>query len=178
MFFSVKQVGFSLIELMVAVALFSILASFAIPSYQQMIENTKIRTAAESIQAGLQLARSEAVSRNARVQFDFRAGPAWSVCTSPAGGGSCPSVNNATTIQSRSAGEGAGTNLTITEANAGPYVFNGFGILISPAAGGQVAITNNALAGSRDLTVQIGLGGTIKTCDPALSSTGNDPRRC
>ena len=61
--------GFSLVELMVTVAVLSLLMTLAVPSFAEWIQNSRIRTAAESIQNGLQVARAEAVRRNARVEF-------------------------------------------------------------------------------------------------------------
>jgi len=66
-----KELGFSLVELLVAIALIAVLVGLGAPSYQEWIESTRIRSAAESIQGGLQLARAEAVKRNTQVQFVF-----------------------------------------------------------------------------------------------------------
>lgn len=177
-----KQIGFTLIELLVTIALFSVLATFAIPSYQNMIENGKVRTVTNSILTGLQIARAEAVKRNTKVQFDFRTGSAWTVCVAPAAPGSCPSTDDATTIQSRGVGQGGTGHVTITEtaggaAASGPYVFNGFGGMTSPATAMTINVGNSALAGSRDLRVVVGVGGSVKSCDPALTDA-DDPRRC
>ena len=48
--------GFSLVELMVTVAVLSLLMTLAVPSFNEWIQNGRIRTAAESIQNGLQVA--------------------------------------------------------------------------------------------------------------------------
>ncbi len=161
------QFGFTLVELMITIALFGILASFAIPSYQNMIENARVRTATGSILTGLQIARAEAITRNTNVQLDFRAGSAWTVCISPVGGGNCPA--GTTNIQSRSANEGSSSSVTINNnLKEGPYVFDNFGGLDSPAAPITFDIGNSALAGSRDLRVIVSAGGTTRSCDPAL----------
>ena len=47
------------------------LLAAAAPSFSDWIRNTRIRTAAEAFQNGLQLARAEAVRRNAWVRFQI-----------------------------------------------------------------------------------------------------------
>ena len=60
--------GFTLIELVVAVAVLSILTTIAIPGFSRLIESTRLTSATNSLSAALQVARSEAVNRNAGVQ--------------------------------------------------------------------------------------------------------------
>jgi type IV fimbrial biogenesis protein FimT len=61
--------GFSLIELMIVVSIIIITSSIAVPSFKAWIQNTQIRTAAESIHGGLQKARTEALKRNTNIFF-------------------------------------------------------------------------------------------------------------
>ncbi len=63
----VNQFGFTLIELMVVVALVAILATLAIPSWTQMRTRNAIRTAVNDFNSSLQFARSEAVRINTPV---------------------------------------------------------------------------------------------------------------
>ena len=62
-----KQLGFTLTELMITVAIMAILLAIAVPSFQQTIANNRVRTAADGYAAMLQLARVEAVKRGASV---------------------------------------------------------------------------------------------------------------
>lgn len=59
--------GFTLVELMVTVAVIGILALVAVPSMTSMISNSRLRGQTEEVTASLQLARSEAVRRNQRI---------------------------------------------------------------------------------------------------------------
>ena len=61
--------GFSLTELVVAIAIMAVLLSLGLPAFATYSRNIKVRAAAESFQAGLQLARGEAVRLNTPVQL-------------------------------------------------------------------------------------------------------------
>ena len=63
------QKGFSLIEIMVVVAIMAIIASIAAPSLVNMLNGTKLTTVAARLTTDLNRARSEAVKRNSRVLF-------------------------------------------------------------------------------------------------------------
>lgn len=80
--------GFTLIELMVAVAVLAILSAIALPSFRDMWVERRLRAAAEAVQADLMFARSEAVRRNAPVHVLVASGAngclrlSTAVCTS------------------------------------------------------------------------------------------------
>ncbi len=59
--------GFTLVELMVTVAVIGLLALAAVPAMTSMIRNSRLTGQTEELVASLQLARAEAIRRNARV---------------------------------------------------------------------------------------------------------------
>lgn len=59
--------GFTLVELMVTLAVIGILAIIATPSMTDLINNSRVTGQAEELVASMQLARAEAIRRNARV---------------------------------------------------------------------------------------------------------------
>lgn len=176
------QNGFTLIELMIAVSIMGILAALAMPSYRVWIENTRIRTATESIQTGLQKARVEALKRNADVQFVLGANSAWSIgCVTVTA--TCPDP-----IETRVAKEGSSASISITATPAASTVavFTSLGGVRSVAEGAatapftQLDIDNTLLlaADSRELRILIDAGGAGRMCDPYSGLLATDPRKC
>ena len=64
-----QAAGFTLIELMITIAIGAILIVIGVPTMRGVIENGRIRAAGESWKYGLALARTEAIRRNTQVEF-------------------------------------------------------------------------------------------------------------
>ena len=170
-----RHLGFSLIELLIGIAIMAILAGLAMPSFQTWLQNTQIRNAAESVQNGLQRARAEAVGRNTNVEFVLGAGSSWVVRL--AGGAD---------IDSRPSSEGSrDVTVAATPAGATTVTFNNFGGLLAANAAPSPAAPFTrvdfdspvlAAAASQELRVTIGLGGNVRMCDP--NAPVSSPRAC
>lgn len=190
--------GFSLIEIMVAVAILGIVLAVGLPSFQTWIRNTQIRTMGESIQNGLRLARAEAVRRNQAVEFVLVSvdptvgnvgnagnvnGQNWIVRVQDPTGAYVPPAapNPPWFIQGWARTEGA-RNVQINSilpAPAAVYRFNSFGRLVAPPAAPTLQITDPTLSASqaRPLNVVVSTGGGPRMCDPNLSLATN-PQGC
>jgi len=66
--------GFTLIELMVVIAVIAIITSFALPSYRTLIEKRQVTSGAHQISAFLSAAKMEAIKRNEKVAISTDSG--------------------------------------------------------------------------------------------------------
>lgn len=73
-----QQIGFTLLELMIIVAILGILTALAAPSFTSLLERRKIIASAEAIQSDLRWARGEAIKRNKQVAVIFVTDSPWS----------------------------------------------------------------------------------------------------
>ncbi|MDT8990645.1 GspH/FimT family pseudopilin [Curvibacter sp. APW13] len=94
--------GFSLIELMVVVALVAIFASLAAPNMSRFVASQRVKTTAYDLATSLLLARSEALKRNQNVTVaptDSTAGWAggWQVVATKTGGTDTVATQSAAT---------------------------------------------------------------------------------
>lgn len=62
-----SNAGFTLIELIITVAVAAIVLTLGVPSFREIISNNRLTAGANEMVAALHLARSEAVKRNVRV---------------------------------------------------------------------------------------------------------------
>lgn len=194
------QRGMTLIELMVGVTLMGLLLMLAMPSFTTSMQNRQIRSAAEAIQNGMTLARSEALRRNRTVRFQVAAGGGWQVGCDPVdntvvnGEENCPAV-----LQTRNAADGsanavvANVQLQADGTEAGAPIFDGTlrftalgRVTTDTLPGGHRAVfrvTNpsggacQAVGGEmRCLDVVATSAGQVRMCDPAAAA--GDPRAC
>jgi prepilin-type N-terminal cleavage/methylation domain-containing protein len=63
--------GFTVIELMIAVAVLAIVTSLALPSYRTIIEKRQVTSGAQQVGAFISAAQLEAVKRNENVSVSF-----------------------------------------------------------------------------------------------------------
>ena len=164
--------GFSLIELMLAVLIISLVLAKGLPFLVDYIRNDRIRSTAEEMRDGLHAARMEAIRRNTTVRV-VPDRTAWSVVLPGVAG-------DPDELLLERPAKTAEEMLTATASDA-EIGFNGSGRL--SAAGNftvDIRDPNDVCAAdggdARCLRVTVAPGGMIRLCDPALAA-GN-PQAC
>ena len=66
--------GFTLIEILIVVAIVGVLLSAAVPAFSSFVKAARLRSAASGLYEALTIARSEAIKRNASVSVSAAAG--------------------------------------------------------------------------------------------------------
>lgn len=83
-----KQIGFTLIEMMITLVIMVIVLRVAVPSFQTTFANNRLLTQANEIANSIQYARSEAIKRTATVTICSSANPTAVAPVTPACAGS------------------------------------------------------------------------------------------
>jgi prepilin-type N-terminal cleavage/methylation domain-containing protein len=71
--------GYSAVELLIAVALVSILAAIAYPSFTTYMRSFRVQAAGREVYSALQDARQQAITRGRRVRFQVVAGDSYTL---------------------------------------------------------------------------------------------------
>lgn len=176
-----RPVGLSLLELMIAVAILTILLLVTMPAFSSLLQQQRLKGAAETVLSDLMLARSEAVRRNAPVLVKLGTGTngclGFGVGTNTNSCSSCrpeASVANGrcdlkTTDLSPTAGEYPGVELK--SASAASFQFT--------AVRGAPDVLNASITLSvlgaqpaREITVKLSALGLTSLCASAGSVSG------
>ncbi len=185
--------GFTLIELMVTIALMALLVTLALPAFTSWIRNAQVRSAAEALQGGIRTAQAEALRRNRQVVMAFTNAPPadgvtalddgsnWTLTTVAQFGETAEYISGGSVAETNS----AVTVLTTSSVTA--ICFNSNGRLVENASPGvtsaacaapaAIAFNINQSNADRALRVIVQPGGQVRMCDPKrplLSATAPD----
>lgn len=178
--------GFTLIELMVTIAIVSILGMVAVPSFVAFQRNSELTGAANSLLAAVNMARSEAMKRNLRVVVVPFSGTSWGTGWTVFADVSRAGILSATDeiVAQRDSplpsyfAAPSGTGNAAASATGGPYImFDGSGFATSRTGGsGNLSIKFNrtddtSLKQTRVLV--IAPTGRARICTPASASDAN-----
>jgi type IV fimbrial biogenesis protein FimT len=164
------QHGFTLAELMVVVAIVSILAGIAAPSFKNMIETSRVDGATNALTTALELTRDTARLMNGNVSIAKLSGTncsadsnwscGWQVFQDTNGNGA---LNTGEIVLQDFALNG--TEVTVTRSTNAPFMTgNRWGQLSGTATTGFVLIPHGTTAASlAGVTVCMNSGGRIRT---------------
>lgn len=184
--------GFSLVELMIVVAIVAVLLLIAAPNFASWMNNARIRSAAESIQDGLRIARNEAAQRGTKIRFELASATAasWTVCQLPSTGTAC-TASGSTVIETRGATESQVTltgSTKISALTSTATVLSGgipggvtFDPLARPSGYGTDSLTRvdvDGVKAGRRLVLLVSSGGMVRECDPSAALASTDALSC
>jgi len=175
-----KLSGFTLIEMMVAIAIVAILIALAVPSFGTMIERSRLKALAETVYANLQFAKSEALkgqqsnAGNVRVTFKRDGTPQ---CLGMIRGASdCDCLESVTTETDFCQIDGAEKRVLITDADFPGAEISGAGDTsitfdsIRGTATNATITLSSSTTSTMQLNVVVSTLGRIRMCVP----TGQD----
>jgi type IV fimbrial biogenesis protein FimT len=191
----IRPRGFTVVELMVTIALLALLLGLAMPGFTTWIRNAQVRTISDALQNGLRTAQAESIRRHRQVVF-YRtnastcsaataadsAGAFWVVRTVPLFVGDA--------VEAVQCGQLADVASGVTISGATALCFNSGGRQVANAdpgiggaacaldASGTSAFDIASSGANRPLRVLVTLGGSVRLCDPAKTLTASTPDGC
>lgn len=195
-----RERGFTLVEMIVTVAILALLGALAMPSMIGWVRNNKVRTVADSLQNGLRTAQAEATRRSRQVVFSLTDdkpkangytakadGSNWAMSTVALAGGGASAFIEAGILRD------VGSNVVIDGPSA--VCFSSIGRLAqnetpgvtgadcelpsgTPPVHAFTVRMSDEVEGDRPLKVTVALGGQVRLCDPAKTLSDSHPDGC
>jgi type IV fimbrial biogenesis protein FimT len=192
--------GFSVVELMIGVALMGLLTALAGPSFSDWLRNAKVRTVADGLQNGLRLGQAEAVRRHRQVVLFRTASQVCDETVTASNGGNFWALRTVALtagdpVETVRCGVLADVAAGVTITGPTALCFSAGGRQVAnpdPGVGGaacavpvvaspsryEVKFSNSVAGRDRPLSVLVTLGGSVRMCDPAKTLSANHPDGC
>lgn len=179
------ETGFTLVELMIVVAIAAILLGVGVPSLKDWTSESKMRNRAESIQQGLSLAKSQAMARNWFASFTVTPDGGWTVACAPAKDDNANGVEDSgdciftRTVRGGDISQSAYTQ-AVAPLSATTVTFGPMGTVVANRDAGPSAslqrVDFTPSSGPRSVRVQVNAGGQVKLCEPSAAAAS--PKAC
>lgn len=162
--------GFTLLELAIALAITSLLAAMAVPTYASLIARQRLQAAVEHLRADIALARQEAGRRAQPVHLVFQPGSSW-----------CYAIGTGPVGDCRQAQGGAGSGLIKLvrgSTQPGVQLLQANPMTIDGRTGGSLrtdGLARFASAEGQQLQVRLSALGHASVCAPAGAVAGTPP---
>jgi prepilin-type N-terminal cleavage/methylation domain-containing protein len=155
--------GFTLLELLMVVAVLGVITVYAVHAWGEMISQKRTRNSMELVYDGIKLARSESIKRRAVITVSLRSSGGNSWCYAVSDGGDCDCrVENACSFDGANSAVELETTAVFTNftgPNDGKYVeFEGIRGTVTNS--GNIQITDTDFSG----TVNVNAMGFINNC--------------
>lgn len=198
------QQAFTIIELVITLAVLGVLVMLAIPSMGRWIANSKVRTVADALQNDLRTIQAEAISHSRQTIFVLTAAtPSGTASVTPSTSGKnwigdrLPLTSGASTdtityfLGNAIASQyGVSVAAKISSTSISVLCFNstgrltansstGLGAACTIPSGTSLVTFDLSLSGSdRPLRVEVQQGGRVRLCDPAKTLSTDQPDGC
>ena len=159
----IKQ-GFTLLELLVVLAIIAILGALTLPSLLGFNQEHKTADTAQSLYYALQYARSEAVLQNTTVYVNFQTGLSWCYGVNATSNCNC-AVPNSCALQVVTAPASQTTNLTATGLVNNSVSFEP----THGAAGARSVITFTYTGTTTAMSVEVPIMGSVVLCSTTIA---------
>ncbi|HET9643344.1 MAG TPA: GspH/FimT family pseudopilin [Burkholderiaceae bacterium] len=193
--------GFSLIELMIVVAVLALLLAFGMPALSTWAVDARIRSVAESLQNGLRLAQSSALQRNRIGVFtlteatpSWQATPSanginWYVRTLPLAGSDEAGSTRASDFYIEGNAVSSQSGISVSDGPA-QLCFSPLGVQTTASGSyGSLDVScsvrnpatykvSSGVPGSRSMNVLVYPGGRVRMCDPSKPLSSETPYGC
>lgn len=172
-----ERAGFSLIELMTALAVAAVVLGIGIPSMRTLIQSQQLAAASSNLFSSINLARSEAVQRGMRVDLVPADGLDWSggwVVFIDGNANQRPDAGENVVFSQGPVANGIGIKARLSDSKRQYIAYQGSGRTRTNASAQSPQFGSLLLeTGSQQRKISINMLGRARVCNPVA-----DPRSC